>query len=101
MILGELHQDLTPGRVTDPVRLADAQVIGEPGEMTGVVGNRQMAGWLASRIPSAANAYHAERVERTTLAERQKPIGKDASVHKDNSLAGATVRVRNLARLDW
>jgi hypothetical protein len=68
--------------------------------MTRVVGNRQMAEWLMSRIPRAANADYAEGVQRTTLAQRQEPVGKYARVYKDNSLAGATVRVRNLARLD-
>jgi len=49
MVQCEFQHDLAPGRVTDPVRMAQAQMIGEPGKMTLMVGNRQMTGWLTTR----------------------------------------------------
>jgi len=54
MVQCEFQHDLAPGRVTDPVRMAQAQMIGEPGKMTLMVGNRQMTGWFTTRIPRAA-----------------------------------------------
>jgi hypothetical protein len=95
-----LQHDLTPGRVTDPVRRAQEQVSGERGKVTSVVGDRQMAGWLTSRIPRAANADHATRVQGTALADGQEPVGKYARMDKDDRLANAPVRVPNLAPLD-
>src|SRR5262249_38112944 len=58
-----------------------------------------MTRWLTRPVPCAADPDNAKGVERTTVAQRQEPVGEYPRVYEDHRLPSAPLGVRNLARL--
>ena len=78
----------------------EPQVVRERGDMTGMVGNRQMTGRHAAAVTCPPDADHPEPVERARLTHGQEPVAEDPRVDEEHRLTLATVGIGNVRVVD-
>ena len=78
----------------------DPQVVRHCGNMTCMVGHRQMTGRHGPPVAGPPDADHPKSVERPRLTHRQEPVAEDPRVNEEHRLALAMVGIPNLRVVD-